>query len=223
MLHAHLDLSQHAVHRAVLSAHAMNHINKTRSRILKNNEWLAAHSSSSTDAKAERSASDGVEDRDVRDQGFTRPKVLILVPFRQSALEWMEHIKAFSTATQVENNARFQTDFSLPDGAVDKLATDEKDADGLSKYPPDHRHNFKGNIDDTFRVGVKVTRKSLKLYSEFYQSDLILASPLGLRSSIEKEKSADFLSSIEIVVVDQPDVMQMQNWEHVQVRASADV
>jgi U3 small nucleolar RNA-associated protein 25 len=30
-------------------------------------------------------------------------------------------------------------------------------------------------------------------------------------------RSADFLSSIEIIIADQLDVMQMQNWEHVQV------
>ena len=76
----------------------------------------------------------------------------------------------------------------MPEGAVDKLAMDEKDMEGNSKYPRDHREIFRGNIDDSFRVGMKVTRKSLKLYSEFYQSDLIIASPLGLRMSIEKEK-----------------------------------
>jgi hypothetical protein len=53
----------------------------------------------------------------------------------------------------------------------------------------DHVATFKGNCDDNFRVGVKVTRKSLKIYAEFYGADLILASPLGLRMAIEKTGS----------------------------------
>lgn len=180
---------------------------RTRNRVLRNNEHLAA------------AAKDGavpVSDKiETRDQGFTRPKVLILLPFRNAALPWVETMSSLSLATSVENAARFRQEFSLPDGAIDKLAL----PDAASKYAPDHIANFAGNIDDSFRIGLKVTRKTLKLYSEFYSSDILIGSPLGLRMSIEKENDSDYLSSIEMVIVDQADVLTMQNWEHVQVSA----
>jgi len=62
-------------------------------------------------------------------------------------------------------------------------------------------------------------RKSMKLYAKFNSSDIIIASPLGLRTIIgnqgEKSYEYDFLSSIEVVIMDQTDVFLMQNWEHV--------
>ncbi|KAL0956761.1 hypothetical protein HGRIS_002880 [Hohenbuehelia grisea] len=190
--------------REAISLHALNHVTKKRRRILKNNERI----SNATKADANASTPD-----DVQDQGFTRPSVLFLLPFRSSALTWFRALTCHtpSPAYQIENQSRFMTEYGLPPGAVDKLASAEP-----GTYPRDHVETFKGNIDDNFRVGIKMTRKSVKMFTEFYGSDIIMASPLGLRMSIEKEKGADFLSSIEIIVVDQMDALLMQNWEHVQ-------
>ena len=60
-------------------------------------------------------------------------------------------------------------------------------------------------------------RGSVRLYTEFFDSDIIVASPLALASQLGegKEGAADFLASIEIALVDRCDVMQMQNWSHV--------
>ena len=188
---------------------------RKRRRVLKNNERLAKAGSNPPG--------------DVQDQGFTRPSVLILVPFRSFAQRWVAALTSHtpSPSYQVENHARFLTEYGLPPDAVDKLVEAAPGA-----YPRDHIEMFKGNVDDSFRLGIKVTRKSVKLFSEFYSCDVIVASPLGLRISIEKDKyatwiccfpplshlcrNADFLSSIEVVIADQLDAMTMQNWDHVQ-------
>lgn len=109
--------------------------------------------------------------------------MLILAPLRSSALTWMQHLVSSlpSSITQVENYPRFVSEYSLPEGARDKVL-EERD-----KYPSDHVEIWKGNVDDSFRVGVKVTRKSVKVFSNFYESDMLIASPLGLRTSIEKD------------------------------------
>jgi U3 small nucleolar RNA-associated protein 25 len=69
---------------------------------------------------------------------------------------------------------------------------------------------------------VYLSRKSIKLYSEFYSSDIIISSPIGLVTLIneaetakKEEKDTDFLTSIEIAVLDYVDVILMQNWSHV--------
>jgi U3 small nucleolar RNA-associated protein 25 len=107
------------------------------------------------------------------------------LPSSYSSLDWFTAMTSHtpSPAYQIENQSRFLTEYGLPAGAVDKLTTAEP-----GTYPRDHVETFKGNVDDNFRVGLKMTRKSVKMFSEFYGSDAIVASPLGLRRSIEKEK-----------------------------------
>ncbi|KAF5357301.1 hypothetical protein D9758_005878 [Tetrapyrgos nigripes] len=187
--------------REAISLHALNHVTKKRRRVLKNNERLS------------HAAKSGAEPpEDVQDQGFTRPSVLILLPFRSSGLEWFKALTSHTPSPefQIENQSRFVAEYGLPPDAVDKLASAEP-----GTYPVDHVETFKGNVDDSFRVGIKLTRKSVKMFTEFYGCDIIMASPLGLRQSIQKEKNADYLSSIEILLIDQLDALTMQNWEHV--------
>lgn len=72
-----------------------------------------------------------------------------------------------------------------------------------------------------FCVGVAILQRSIRLYAPFYSSDILIASPLGLRTIIggegEKKRDFDFLSSIELLIIDQADIYLMQNWEHVLV------
>jgi U3 small nucleolar RNA-associated protein 25 len=152
-----------------------NNLSRKRRRVLKNNERLTRVAKANPDAELPE---------DAQDQGFTRPSILILLPFRCSALDWFNAFAAHasSSAFQIENQSRFLTEYGLPPGAIDKLATAEP-----GTYPADHVETFKGNIDDNFRVGIKMTRKSVKMFADFYGCDIIMASPLGLRRSIEKE------------------------------------
>jgi hypothetical protein len=45
--------------------------------------------------------------------------------------------------------------------------------------PDDHTQLFRGNTDDHFRLGIKVTKASVRLYVDFFGSDILVASPLG--------------------------------------------
>ena len=70
------------------------------------------------------------------------------------------------------------------------------------------------------RVRMHACRGAVKLYSDFLQSDIVVASPIALATKLSEESDeegglADFLSSIEIAIVDRADVQLMQNWAHV--------
>ena len=165
----------------------------------------------------------------LRDQGFTRPKVLILLPVRASAKKYVDTILKYlpSTITNVKNKQKFDAEFGIrPENDIldeQGRRKSEYTRDGRRK-PEEWIEMFAKNNDDFFRLGMSINRKSCTLYSDFYESDIILASPLGLRLLTgangqlddTKHVDSDFLSSIEILILDQACGMLMQNWKHVQ-------
>lgn len=52
------------------------------------------------------------------------------------------------------------------------------------------------------------------MYADFYSSDVIIASPLGLRLVVgaegDKKRDFDFLASVEVLILDQAEVFLMQ-------------
>lgn len=174
--------------------HAINHVLKSLEIIVGNNN------------------NENRDEEEMRDQGLTRPKVLILVPFKDSAYRIINMIISLMSSKEnfnVVHKNRFLEEFTGGELTLPKK----------NPKPEDYEKTFVGNIDDAFRIGLAVTKSSLKLYENFYNSDIIIASPLGLRMIIgaegESSRDYDFLSSIELLIFDQSEIFLMQNWDHV--------
>lgn len=185
--------------RLVYSAHAINHSLRSRKLVIKNNE---------------REQKSGFSDS-LRDQGFHRARTLILAPTKEAARRIVHTILTLMPAgSTVSHRRRFEVDFGPRPGETDK----EK---RKGRKPKDYEEWFSNNTCDHFRIGISFSKKSVKLYSAFSDSDLILASPLGLQTIIddEKEKEADLqyaTASIELLIIDQAEMLLMQNWSNVQ-------
>ncbi|KAJ2304650.1 rRNA-binding ribosome biosynthesis protein utp25 [Coemansia sp. RSA 2706] len=180
--------------------HALNHVMKAKDREHKNSSKLA---------KAHAAGKDAGE---LRDRGFTRPRVLIILPFRNDAYKLVGKLLKLLSTKQEMNLSRFTKEYG-PD------SEEERRHNANQRKPEDFRRTFAGNIDDAFRIGLQLHNKSVKLYADFYRADIIIASPIGLRMTTGAEsgdrKDFDFLSSIEMVIMDQCDTLLMQNWDHV--------
>lgn len=199
MQHSHLNAS---VVRAVCALHIVDHVLKANREVLEN----------SAAAKRARREGSLVDDGGAApaDQGFCRTRVLVLCPFRSVAHTFVKMLLALLPGQlQVGNQQRFEEEFGPEDD-------EEPDVN----KPADWQHLFGGNSDDRFRVGMALSKKSVKLYAPFDRSDILICSPLGLRQITgaegDRKRDFDFLSSIEVCLVDRADVLRMQNWEHVQ-------
>ena len=188
--------------RLVYCIHALDHILKTRKKVLHHNSKIA---------KLKASKKNVVVPDDFRDQGFVRPRVLIVLPFRDSAYRVINMLMDLlnpEEKTSTVNYNRFVDEFT-----GDSLYFPKK-----NPKPEDYEQTFSGNTEDTFRIGISITKKSMKLYAPFYSSDILIASPLGLRLIIgapgEHDREYDFLASIELLIMDQMELFLAQNWDH---------
>ncbi|XP_010513455.1 PREDICTED: U3 small nucleolar RNA-associated protein 25-like [Camelina sativa] len=203
-------LGEDLSHMDAYLMHSLNHIFRTRDLIKKNESKISKLSE-------EEVLSDG----GFLDQCFTRPKVLILLPYKSIAFRVVKRLIQLTPAeaqrVNVDNLDRFNKEFGCDDGDVKTFKY------GKSEKPSDWQALIgEGNDDDIFMIGIKHTKKSIRLYSDFYLSDMIIASPVGIvikaigKAEENKELDVDYLSSIEVLIIDHADVKSMQNWKHVE-------
>ncbi|KAL3783403.1 LOW QUALITY PROTEIN: hypothetical protein ACHAW5_008767 [Stephanodiscus triporus] len=255
----------------VATMHVLNHVLTSRTRVQRHNRRIRE-----LGASAAADADAGDVDR-WRDQGYARPKVLVLLPTRATCHKFVETIiRLLGSSAIVDNWDRFHEEYGpigpdAEDGGDVDDDDGEGDGDGGKRDEVDARARRvavlrqKGlewnelfgdnvNADDDFKMGLSLTpnfvessssaggkkRKAkraeavagagassgvnVKLCADFYRSDIILASPIGLKMAISgndedddeaDEPDVDFLSSIDICVICRSDVLLMQNWDHV--------
>ncbi|XP_064542556.1 U3 small nucleolar RNA-associated protein 25 homolog [Drosophila montana] len=194
--------------RYVYCIHTVNHILKSRALILRNNETIAKLVKSPQELPSEVVLPDSV-----RDQGLTRMKALIVLPFRESALKTVQIIANLLFGNQKDPN----TGYSIPkfDRFLSEFSGNTVYFPKTNPKPYDYEKTFSGNTDDNFKIGIRLTKKTMSLYSDLSASDILITSPLALRMLInDKDKDFDFLNSIEILIIDQAELFIAQNWEN---------
>ncbi len=242
--------------------HVLDHVITSRTRVQRHNrrikELTASAESETANPDDSTDLLDEGDDR-WRDQGYTRPKVLVLFPTRGTCWIFVKQmIQLLGDAAMVDNLDRFDDEYGPPSMSEDGSDDDDDDAAKarrkavLKQKGPEWNELFGDDVndDDDFKLGMSLTpnvvksagkkRKnvvgnadngsgasgvSVKLFAEFYRSDIILSSPIGLKMATTKKDDdnedeetptdVDFLSSIDICLVTRSDVLLMQNWDHV--------
>jgi len=200
--------------------HIASHVVAAAARVRKGNERVAAAAAAAGDEGAAAPP---------RDQGFARPKALILLPTRAAArvavLRLAALLQAENRSDSIAGKDRFRDDFGDDEeegeGGGEGEAQQQQKASGRHAKPADFTALFAGNTDDHFRLGIRVTRGHVRLYADFETADIVVASPLGLATHLaaaaeDGPGGGDFLSSIEVAILDRADMAAMQNWAHVE-------
>lgn len=247
--------------------HILNHVLTSRTRVQRHNRRIKeltnkelTHNLVNNDSTDEVFDDEG--DDKWRDQGYTRPKVLILLPTRGTCWGFIKQmVELLGDAAIVDNGDRFDNEYGPLDIEEGTNSEDEDENDAakarrmavLKQKGPEWNDLFgdNANADDDFKMGISITPNfvksaakkkkvesvgagtsgvNVKLFAEFYHSDIIVASPIGLKMSISRnsdgaddedednndaEADVDFLSSIDVCLIARSDVLLMQNWDHV--------
>jgi len=128
----------------------------------------------------------------LKDQGFTQAKVLILCPFKKQAFNVVnELVMQFKQKWKgTAHKKKFKDEYGAPEEAS----------------------------NDCFKLGISFYGKTIKLYASFNKADIIVASPLGLKTMAQEGEGTnyDFLSSIELTFLLHAHMFLYQNLEHLE-------
>jgi U3 small nucleolar RNA-associated protein 25 len=239
LLATYMDICQtvpqkHERMEQIYASHILNHVWTSRQRIYQHSkEWNKLEDDEDVEAR---------QDPKFRDQGFTRPTVLVLMPTRGLCYQFVQTLLKIlhgddAKAISSTMSERFVTEYGPPE----EVDSDPRRQAVLSKKGEEWNSLFGDDVndDDDFKLGIAMhlhekRPPTLKLYSDFFKSDLIVASPLGLKMMGARESGGDddddvlnaedsgtaasapdYLSSIEICWVSHAHVLMMQNWDHV--------
>ncbi|KAH8739817.1 hypothetical protein FG386_002036 [Cryptosporidium ryanae] len=212
--------------------HISKHVYNSRKLIMDNNSKLqdALNNKDKFDI-------DFLGEDSMRDQGFNRCRVLILCPFKGIAREVVEtllnlipHGKVlrgydkFKDEFGVDEETNNGKHFEEGEKSEYKGKNNEEEAkieDEIGKNDDLYKYLFDGkDNEDEFKLGIQLTKSGINIYSSFDNSDIILASPLGLRITIGNNDDIQgigllsTLSSIELCLIYGGDIINMQNWDH---------
>jgi len=138
--------------------HTLNHVLKTRAKILLNNDRLSKRQ------KKEEGGEEG-DGLQARDQGLCRPKVLLVTPFRESARRIVHLIVTLLFGKEHKGRVAHSDRFVQEFGDLTSVNQFEEEEETAGSKPEDYYKTFTGNTDDSFRLGMAVTKKTLKLYT----------------------------------------------------------
>ena len=236
VLHTNMkDASSRSTMQQILALHILHHVLTSRNRVSRNNKRLQEQQTQHNNINNNDSSNISNPNL-VRDQGFTRPTVLILLPTRGVCHAFVSTLLDLLSGT-VDKQDRFETEYGPPkvEENMDQVSRQRRRT-VLEQKGKEWTELFgdKANDDDDFRIGLSLnpkrvsgskqtnnaasanTKIAIKLFTDFYKSDIILASPLAMKVTAEEDDmQVDFLSSIEICLVWRTDVLMMQNWDHV--------
>ncbi|KAJ1609591.1 hypothetical protein OJ252_2169 [Cryptosporidium canis] len=205
--------------------HISKHIYSSRQLVMSNNSRLQEAIRDKADSDI-----DYLGDDRFRDQGFNRCRVLVLCPFKGVAKQVVDTlVSVLPHGKTLRGYDRFEEEFGFPGGTSEGEDAGGRSKeggagaveDGIGRSDELYRYLFdEKDNEDEFKLGIQLTKSGINIYSSFENSDIIIASPLGLRRAMGvneggKLSDASFCSSIEICLVFGADIILMQNWDHV--------